>query len=104
MRPFFKRCRNEQIACLLCDVRDVRGAWGAECGMRRRAGCVGRTGHAGCVGARDAHGQPRRASDALDVQVKCTSQTRGNLNIALMREVMFLVYPEHVQEFLVIWF
>ena len=49
-------------------------------------------------------GQPHRASDALDVQVKCTGQTRGNLNIALMCEVMFLVYPEHVQEFLVIWF
>ena len=54
-------------------------------------------------GAR-GRGQPRRASDALDVQVKRADQARGNLNIALMREVMFLVYPEHVQEFLVIWF
>ena len=45
-------------------------------------------------------GQPHRASDALDVQVKRADQAHGNLNIALMCEVMFLVYPEHVQEFL----
>ena len=94
------------VDCLLA-VRRAGRAGCVGCGMRRRAGCarcVGRTGHAGCVGARDAHGQPRRASDALDVQVKRADQAHGNLNIALMCEVMFLVYPEHVQEFLVIWF
>ena len=83
MRPFLKQYRNEQIACLLCGVRDVRGA------------CAGR-------GVRDA-GRSGCAA-AANVQVKRVGQARGNLNIALMCEVMFLVYPEHVHKFLVIWF
>ena len=77
--------------------------------MGRLPACCAACGTCGVRGVRSMHGargrgQPRRASDALDVQVKRADQARGNLNIALMREVMFLVYPEHVQEFLVIWF
>jgi len=76
-----------RLPVCMCDAR-ARGAHG----VRGRAGCAG----CGVYRIRTAAPHERH--------VRHAGQTRDNLNIALVCEVMFLVYPEHVQEFLVIWF